>query len=115
MNKKNINDYINTELNKFKFNRTSLGYKYLKIAISNGIQDELLIEDLNNRLYKKMENELKVEKKKIKWNIEKSIEFMYINTNMEYIMNYFYIEEKEKVTPKMFITTIVENYLFMIE
>ena len=65
MNKKNINDYINTELNKFKFNRTSLGYKYLKIAISNGIQDELLIEDLNNRLYKKMENELKVEKKKI--------------------------------------------------
>ena len=43
MNKKNINDYINTELNKFKFNRTSLGYKYLKIAISNGIQDELLI------------------------------------------------------------------------
>ena len=70
-----------------------------------------MIEDLNNRLYKKMENELKVEKKKIKWNIEKSIEFMYINTNMEYIMNYFYIEEKEKVTPKMFITTIVENYL----
>ena len=52
-----------------------------------------------------------MEKKKIKWNIEKSIEFMYINTNMEYIMNYFYIEEKEKVTPKMFITTIVENYL----
>ena len=111
MNKKNINDYINTELNKFKFNRTRLGYKYLKIAISNGIKYELLIEDLNNRLYKKMENELKVEKKKIKWNIEKSIEFMYINTNMEYIMNYFYIEEKEKVTPKMFITTIVENYL----
>ena len=77
----------------------------------------VLIDHLNRNkqnyfvTYKKMENELKVEKKKIKWNIEKSIEFMYINTNMEYIMNYFYIEEKEKVTPKMFITTIVENYL----
>lgn len=59
MNKKDINKYIDTELNKFKFNRTSLGYKYLKIAIKDGIQDELLIEDLNNRLYEKMQKELK--------------------------------------------------------
>ena len=57
MKKKDINDYIDTELSKFKFNRTSLGYKYLKMAIKDGIQDELLIEDLNNRLYEKMQKE----------------------------------------------------------
>lgn len=110
MNKKNIDNYIYTELNKFKFNKTSLGYKYLKVAIGYGIEDEFLIEDLNNRLYQKMQEKLNIKKKRIKWNIEKSIETMYINTNMEYVNHYFYIEENEKITPKLFITTIVENY-----
>ncbi len=110
MNKKDINKYIDTELNKFKFNRTSLGYKYLKIAIKDGIQDELLIEDLNNRLYEKMQKELNVNKKRIKWNIEKSIETMFLNTNLYCVMSYFYLEKDEKVTSKLFITTIVENY-----
>lgn len=110
MNENDINNYIDAELNKFKFNKTSLGYKYLKIAIKYGIQDELLIENLNNRLYNKIEKELMIDKKKIKWNIEKSIETMFINTDIKYITHYFYIEEKERVTPKMFITTIVENY-----
>lgn len=110
MNKKNIDDYINTELNKFKFNRTSLGYKYLKKAIKKGIQNELLIEDLTNGLYKQMEKELGINKRRIKWNIEKSIDTMFINTNMDFIIHYFYIEYNEKVTPKLFITTVVENY-----
>lgn len=107
---RSINEYLNTELNNFKFNRTSLGYKYLKIAIRLGIQDEYLIDDLNNRLYEKMQDKLGVNKRRIKWNIEKSIETMYINTNMNYVKHYFYIEENENVTPKLFITTLVENY-----
>ena len=110
MSKKNIDNYIDTELNKFKFNKTSLGYRYLKIAIKYGIQDDLLIENLINRLYEKIEKELIIDKKRIKWNIEKSIETMFINTDIKYVTNYFYIEEYEKVTPKLFITTIVENY-----
>ena len=110
MNRKDINNYIDTELNKFKFNKTSLGYKYLKIAIKHGIQDELLIEDLNNKLYKKMEDELMINKRRIKWNIEKSIETMFINTDINYVTHYFYIEDYERVTPKLFITTVVENY-----
>lgn len=110
MSIKDINSYIDTELNKFKFNRTSLGYKYLRIAIKYGIQDELLIEDLINKLYAKIEKELMIDRKKVKWNIEKSIETMFINTDIKYVTNYFYIEEYEKVTPKLFITTIVENY-----
>ncbi len=110
MKKKDINDYIDTELSKFKFNRTSLGYKYLKMAIKDGIQDELLIEDLNNRLYEKMQKELNVNKKRIKWNMEKNLDSMYINTDMKQIMSYFYVSECEKITPKLFITTLVENY-----
>ena len=110
MSKKNIDNYIDTELNKFKFNKTSFGYRYLKIAIKYGIQDDLLIENLINRLYEKIEKELMIDKKRIKWNIEKSIETMFINTDIKYVTNYFYIEEYEKVTPKLFITTIVENY-----
>ena len=110
MKNKNIDEYINIELKKFKFNTTSLGYKYLKRAIKIGIEDEILIEDLNNRLYEKMQNEFMINKRRIKWNIEKSLDNMYLNTNMKYLMRYFYIEENEKVTPKLFITTIVENY-----
>ena len=110
MKNKNIDEYINIELNKFKFNKTSLGYKYLKKAIEIGIKDEMLIENLNNGLYEKMQNEFKIDKKRIKWNIEKSLDSMYINTNMKQIMSYFYISECEKITPKLFITALVENY-----
>lgn len=110
MKSKDIDKYIEKELERFKFNRTSLGYKYLKKAIKIGIKNESLIENLNKYLYESMQNEFLINKKKIKWNIEKSLDNMSLNTNMKELMSYFYIEENEKITPKLFITTIVENY-----
>lgn len=57
-----------------------------------------------------MQNELNIDKKNIKWNIEKSIDFMYLNTNTDFLTNYFSLDLFKKITPKLFIVTIVDNY-----
>ena len=108
----NINKYIISELKKFKFNTTSLGFKYIKYAIRIGIENEELLKNFNNGLYLKIQNELNIDKKKIKWNIEKSINYMYLNTNTDFLMDYFALDIYQKITPKVFISTIVENYTF---
>lgn len=106
----NINKYIISELKKFKFNTTSLGFKYIKYAIRIGIENEELLKNFNNGLYLKMQDELNINKKRIKWNIEKSIDYMYLNTNTNFLANYFSLEFNQKITPKLFISTIVENF-----
>lgn len=108
--KNNINEYIISELKKFKFNTTSLGFKHIKYAIKIGIENEDLLKNFNNGLYLKMQNDLNIDKKKIKWNIEKSIDYMYLNTNANFLTNYFTLDTYQKVTPKLFILTIVENF-----
>lgn len=106
----NINKYIISELKKFKFNTTSLGFKYIKYAIRIGIENEELLKNFNNGLYLKMQDELNINKKRIKWNIEKSIDYMYLNTNTNFLANYFSLEFNQKITSKLFISTIVENF-----
>lgn len=59
----NINKYIISELKKFKFNTTCLGFKYIKYAIRIGIENEELLKNFNNGLYLKMQNELNIDKK----------------------------------------------------
>lgn len=108
----NINKYITSELKKFKFNTTSLGFKYIKYAIKKGIENEKLLENFNNGLYLEMQYELNIDKKKIKWNIEKSINYMYLNTNTNFLANYFSLEFNQKITPKLFILTVIENFIF---
>ncbi len=106
----NINKYIISELKKFKFNTTSLGFKYIKYAIKIGIENEELLRNFNNGLYLKLQNVLNVDKKKIKWNIEKSIDYMYLNTNTNLLTDYFFLDTYKKITPKIFISTIVESF-----
>lgn len=103
----NINKYIISELKKFKFNTTSLGFKYIKYAIEIGIENEELLKNFNNGLYLKIQDELNID---IKWNIEKSIDYMYLNTNVNFLIDYFTLDINQKITPKLFITTIIENY-----
>lgn len=111
MKKNNIDKYITSELSKFKFNRTSLGYKYIKYAIKKGIENEEILQNFTNKLYSSMEQELNISKARIKWNIEKCIDFMYLNTNANFLIDYFSLEIDQKVTPKIFISTIVENFI----
>ena len=110
INDKLINIYITSELNKFNFNKTSLGYKYIKYAIKKEIYNEEVLENFTQKLYKEMENELNVAKSKIKWNIEKSIDFMYLTSNANILIDYFSLEINQKITPKLFIITMVENF-----
>lgn len=110
MLKNNIEKYINSELKKFKFNTTSIGFKYIKYAIKKGIENEDLLQNFTNKLYKEMEQELNISKTRIKWNIEKSIDYMYLNTNANFLNDYFSLEINQKITPKLFIQTVVDNF-----
>ena len=51
----------------------------------------------------------------VKWSIEKAMKSVIRYTNSKIMNSYFYVVSGEKITPKMFITTIVENLKEKIE
>lgn len=110
MKKNEIDTYIETELKKFKFNRTSLGYKYIKRGLNLGIKKIVLVNNLTKGLYKQISICESVEVKNIKWNIEKAIKYMYLNTDTTIIERYFSIDVNQLLTPKLFFIVIIDNY-----
>ena len=53
---------------------------------------------------------MKLEKRRVKWNIERAINQMYINTDMKLLMKYSSLDDNEKITPKLFFMTIIDKY-----
>lgn len=108
--KNNELEYVEKELEKFQFNRSTIGYKCVKKGLCIAIKQPGLLYNLNNDLYQRIAEELCLNKLRVKWNIERSINQMYINTNMELLMKYFSLNEDEKVTPKLFFMIIIDRY-----
>lgn len=106
-----MEQYIERELNKFNFNRGSNSYRYLRdtiyLILSEGRKNFELESDIYSKIAK-LNN--KKNEKIIKWNIEKLIYNMYMNTRFNIIKEYFDFKEDIKPTTKMFIRKIVENY-----
>ena len=101
---------VKQELRKFEMNTTTIGYGYIVEAIVYSLKDESLLKDMKNALYKtisKKHNDVSIIN--IKWTIEKNIKSTMRYTSFSVLKSYFHIEAKEKVTPKFFITTVVEN------
>lgn len=101
---------VKEELRKFEINTTTLGYGYVVDAVIASLQDENLLKDMQNGLYKSVS--IKNHNRNIaniKWTVEKCIKSTIRFTSFDVLRPYFHIEAKEKVTPKYFITTIVEN------
>lgn len=104
-------EYIDEELKKFQFNRCTIGYKCIKKGLYIAIKEPFLLYNLSSKLYYRIANDMKLEKRHMKWNIERTINQMFINTDMKVLMKYFSLDDNEKVTPKLFFTTIIDKYI----
>ena len=111
LEKFDINKIINKELSNFNFNYNTKAYKYLVDAIFQVINNRDFKFELEKNIYKKV---AQINKKKnelvIKWNIEKLMENMFINTKYTIIQDYFNFIEDTKPTTKLFIRTIANKY-----
>lgn len=106
----NIKVKVRKELELFDIQRTSAGYIYLEECIILAIQDKERLHNLRVNLYEKVsESHNNIGMKKIKWSIDKCIDKIHENTNISTLKRYFYMDIKQKLTPKIFITTVVER------
>lgn len=98
------------ELRKFEINITTLGYDYIVDAITLSLEDETLLKDFQNGLYKTLAEKYNLPSNyNIKWAIEKCIKSTIRYTDLEITKPYFRVETTEKITPKLFINMIVYN------
>ena len=110
----NLDMMIRNELELFKFNKTTRGYTYLLECIKYALKDKEQLKDIKNNLYLKVSKKHNTNILKVKWSIEKCIDSLYKTTNIAIINNYFLIGMQEKLTPKLFITTIVDKLSYYI-
>lgn len=102
--------FIKKELSNFNFNVYSKGYKYLTEAILLSIQHPNLLQNLQNSLYQEIaKNDTKITASQVKWNIEKSIKYMLLETDEKVLMKYFG-KNDNRFTAKLFIYQIATNY-----
>jgi len=107
---KEIYLFIKKELSNFNFNVYSKGYKYLTEAILLSIQHPSLLQNLQNGLYQEIaKNDTKITASQVKWNIEKSIQYMLLETDEKVLMQYFG-KNDNRFTAKLFIYQIATNY-----
>lgn len=108
---KSIEKYVIGELEKFNFNRKSIGYKYLITTIITVIKREKIRFNLEHDIYEKVAKIYSVSRKNtIKWTIDKLIKQMCYNTDAELISSYFHSNAYKKVTAKLLVTTIFDKY-----
>jgi FixJ family two-component response regulator len=103
-------ELVKEELQTFEVNVTTLGYKYIVDAIELSLANENLLRDMKHRLYgsiSKRHDDVSIIN--IKWTIEKTIRSIMRYTSFDVVKSYFRVESGEKVTPKIFISEILEN------
>ena len=109
-NEDSIDMRIRNELSLFNFNRATVGYTYLLECIKLALDDNELLKDIQNNLYSKVsQHHNESNMFKVKWSIQKTIDGLYKTTNICILNNYFFIEMQQKLTPKIFITTVVDK------
>lgn len=106
---------VKQELHKFEMNIITKGYAYIVEAITLSLENEDLLTDMTHGLYKMIAARHGVTVDNIKWSIEKAMKSVIRYTNSKIMNSYFYVVSGEKITPKMFISTIVENLKEKIE
>lgn len=101
---------VKEELRKFEMNVTTIGYDYIVDAITLSLQDDTLLKDMKNKLYKSIAiKNNNINPTNIKWTIEKNIKSMGRYTSTKVIKEYFHVEGREKITPKLFVSTVVNK------
>ena len=101
---------IYTELSKFEFNIATIGYTYIVDAVSLAMQDENLLRNLKSNLYERIARKYNnTSIVNVKWAIEKSIQTMTRYTPKAKIQQYFHLGKSDKLTPKLFLATVIAN------
>lgn len=111
MENKEIEEFVYNELSRFKFKKSTKGYKYLAEAIIMCIKEENNIDNLSKNIFPKIA--IKYNEKtpnNVKWCIDQVIKTMYNNTKLNFICNYFNIEDDTKPSLKLIIYTIMCKY-----
>ena len=111
MNENHTKDYIIKELSNFKFQKYTKGFKYLVETIYLSIIDENALDNLTKNVFPivcKKYNEKSF--LNVKWCIDKIIESMYNNTDMNIICNYFNLDYNIKPSLKFIVYTIACKY-----
>lgn len=107
---KSYEELVRKELRKFDMNVTTLGYAYIVDAITLTLENNDLLKDMKNALYKSISIKNNgINPTNIKWTIEKSLKSMKRYTSTNIMKSYFHVQSREKLTTKLFIATIVEN------
>jgi DNA-binding NtrC family response regulator len=116
MNQKNYERLVKEELSQFDMNVTTVGYTYIVEALTLLLEDETLLKDMKNRLYKDISvKHDDANQENVKWSIEKCVKSTVRYTSSSITKAYFHAEAREHVTPKLFISTIIDNIKLKIE
>lgn len=106
-----IKNYIIKELLKFRVQRGSKGFKYLVETIYLVIIDIDALDNLSKNVFPIIAKKYKEKSPlNVKWCIDKVIQTMYNNTEMEKISKYFNLEYNIKPSLKCIVYTIVCNF-----
>lgn len=108
----NIIKKITSELSYIGYNPAHLGTQYIKECIIEIYKTKNfeLIYNLENQLYKKIAFAHNKSSQNIKANIIKATNYMYLESDMSLLKEYFcFCDERKKPTPKMVISTILNR------
>ncbi len=110
--KDELSKKISFELISIGYNPSHLGTQYIKECILElyESQNRELIRNLESYVYKKIACMHNKSLLNIKSNIMKATNFMYAETDMTLLKNYFHFsDDKRKPTPKMVISTVLNK------
>ena len=110
--KEDLSQKICSELSSIGYNLSHIGTQYIKECILEIYQKGNLeyTQNLENYLYKKIAFMHDKSIKNVKSNIIKATNFMYAESDISFLKNYFHFsDEKKKPTPKIVISTILSK------
>ena len=110
--KEDLSKKILSELIYIGYNPSHIGTQYIKECILEiyGSKNLELIQNLENYVYKKISYIHNKSFQNVKSNIMKATNFMYLESDMSLLKNYFHFTDtKRKPTPKMVISTILSK------
>ena len=94
------------ELGKFGFKRNSISYQYLIDAIYLVTNNRNSIKDFKANVYPVIADRYNTKPENVLWCITKLLKVMYLNTDANFIENYFSIQKGEILSTKAFIIHI---------
>lgn len=108
----NIKDFVIQQLSSLNFSHKSTGYFYLIDVITLIIEKNYINYNLEKDIYEQIAKKYNkiVKSFQIKWNINKLIETMYRDTDMNILHSFFNTLDDSKPTAKLIINAVIEKY-----